>query len=134
MTDTIAHRPAIRAQGTGEINGALSFNGSTQYTSRTNPSGLNFERTDPFTVSFWAKPNTSSTAREEAVSKIMNSPPYTGWECMMNGYSNVSSTGVVSFGLNSSAGSNAAIVYTSSATNMNNGSWHLYHFTSNWKQ
>ena len=48
----------------------------------------------------------------------------------MNGYSNVSSTGVVGFGLNSSAGSNAAIVYTSSATNMNNGSWHLYHFTS----
>ena len=118
-------------QGTGKINGALSYNGSTQYISAVNPSGLNFERTDPFTVSFWAKPNAFSTAREEAVSKILNTSPYTGWECMMNGYSNVQSTGVVSFGLTSIAGSNAAIVYTSSATNMNNGNWHLYHFTSN---
>jgi len=118
-------------QGTGKIKGALTFNGSTQYTSRTNPSGLNFERTDPFTVSFWAKPNTASTARELAVGKILNSGTYTGWNCMMNGYGPFQSTGVVSFGLVSSAGVNEALVYTSSATNMNDGNWHLYHFTSN---
>src|SRR4029453_1566912 len=118
-------------QGPGKIKGALSFNGSSQYTSRTNPAGLNFERTDPFTVSFWAKPNTSSTVREGAVSKIMTPGPYTGWECMMNGYSSYQSTGVVSFGLGSIAGSNQALVYTASPTNMNDGNWHLYHFTSN---
>ena len=117
-------------QGTGEINGALTFNGSTQYTSRTNPSGLNFERTDPFTVSSWAKPNTASTARELAVSKIMGGSPYTGWDCMMNGYSGIQSTGVVSFDLTSSSGVSEALVYTSSPTHMNDGNWHLYHFTS----
>jgi hypothetical protein len=118
-------------QGAGEIQGALSFNGSTQYTSRINPSGLNFERTDPFTVSYWVKPNTASTARELAVSKIMNVGPYTGWYCMMNGYGSIRVTGVVSFGLLNAPGSNSAVVYTSSPTHMNDGNWHLYHFTSN---
>jgi hypothetical protein len=116
-------------QGTGKIDGSLTFNGSTQYVSAVNPAGMNFERTDPFTVSFWAKPN--STARAEAVVKIMGSSPYRGWECMTNGYSGVQSTGVVSFGLNSISRSNVVIVYTSSATNLNDGNWHLYHFTSN---
>ena len=41
-------------QGTGKIKSALTFNGSTRYTSSTNPSGLNFERSDPFPVSYWA--------------------------------------------------------------------------------
>jgi len=118
-------------QGTGEIKGALTFNGSTQYVSAVNPSGMNFERTDPFTVSYWAKPNTASTARELAVSKIMNTGPYTGWNCMMNGYGALQSTGVVTFDLTSNPGVSEALVHTSSATNMNDGNWHLYHFTSN---
>src|SRR4029450_1612657 len=66
------------AQGTGRINGALSFNGFNQYTSRINPSGLNFERTDPFTVSFWAKPNTASSAREGGVRKNLTHGGDTG--------------------------------------------------------
>src|SRR4029077_16226960 len=68
--------------------------------------------------------------RELAVSKIMNSGTYTGWHSDMNGYGPFQSTGVVGFGLVSSAGVSEALVYTSSPTNMNDGNWHLYQFTS----
>ena len=48
----------------------------------------------------------------------------------MDGYGPFQSTGVVSFDLVSSAGISEALVHTSSPTHMNDGNWHLYHFTS----
>lgn len=65
-----------------KINNGVVLNGSSQYLTAGNSSLFNFERTDPFSFSFWVKSN--STAYFEPVAKNVTSGSYNGYHSGMS--------------------------------------------------
>ncbi|RLD09488.1 MAG: hypothetical protein DRI44_08360 [Chlamydiae bacterium] len=96
---------------TGKLGGALSFNGTNQYTKHGNV--LNFNATDPFSIEFWMK--TTSTNTHLIISKAVDGGTYRGWYVMQIG-------NTIYFRLFSDAAS-AGIKCNASAT-LSDGNWH----------
>lgn len=115
-------------QSTGQIDGALSFNGSTQQlATSTTPTGINFNRTNPFTISFWAKPTSGQTGVMSPITHRSGSgqPGYAVSINQNDSAGNVA--GDVTLLI--SSGANHLSVFTTSPTAINNGSWHKYDVT-----
>jgi len=62
---------------------SASFNGTTSTVSIPDSQNLQFNNTQPFSIS--ARVQTMSTAVEEIVSKMANATPYQGWELVLSG-------------------------------------------------
>lgn len=77
-TGTLQNAPAWTTGGMD--NGALTLNGTNQYVDVGNASTLNFERTQPFSVSAWIYPLASGSGYEPIVSKRDYSGTFQGIE------------------------------------------------------
>ena len=64
-------------------NGSLVFNGTTSYVSLGNPSNIQFDKANPFTLCIWIKHTYSSPCN--IFSKQQNISPNAGWGIGMNG-------------------------------------------------
>lgn len=94
----------------------LPFVGSSsQYVSFGNQTAYNFERTNPFSLSFWAAWTSSSIA--SVVNKLTNSAPFRGYDIFL--------AAGIGFSLQNSGtpGTNAIQVNLTS-TGFNDGNWH----------
>jgi len=100
----------------GKYGKALSFDGN-DHVSITNSSDLEFEYTDPFSISTWVK--TSSATYQFVYSKMQGTEPYRGY-CMF-----IRDNGVVDLALvNTNSTNNALQVSNATTTSVSDGSWH----------
>lgn len=76
---TLTNGPTLTGSGK---NLAIRFDGSDDYVNLSNI--FNFERTTPFTGSFWFKTTTSGTAIRTAFGKAIITSPYTGYQIGLN--------------------------------------------------
>lgn len=95
---------------------ALRFDGQNDYVSAGNPTQINFERTNTFTLEAWFKTITPSP-EEPILSKMLNTSPYRGYELF------ITSTGNIGFYLINTFPSNYIRIETQ-AGNFNNEEWH----------
>lgn len=117
-------------QGAAQIGGGLTFDGTADTLSKSSPSGLNFERTDSWTFSFWAKPDTSNTGLQIPLSHESGTGNFNGYAIITNYKASTgASAGFISIILINVPATNELAVQTTNATNLNNGSWHKYDFT-----
>ena len=100
---------------------STSFDGATDYVDLGHDAAFDFERTDPFSLSFWIK--TTSVAVSTPFSKHTAN---LGWDLSVFG------TGVIQWGLFHDNASNKAIVDTGPAVkSINDGRWHHVVASSN---
>ena len=110
----------------GQVDGAGSFNGGSNYISGTNASSLSFERTNPFTISSWI--NTSNTADDDFIyAKEQNSGNYAGYYYLVTNNAGAGECG----GAGAGCGIISALLQNSShyiqvqgSTKTNDGRWH----------
>ncbi len=120
-------------QQQGKIDGGLNFDGTNDSVSIANESKFDFDRLDTFSISFWIKPDTTSTVTQIPVSKMVNAAPFTGWNVVTNlDCITLDTAGYLCVQLyNDDSPANFIEVRSTSATNLNNGNWHNYVFTYN---
>ena len=132
---TTASAFAAGDQQAGEIGGGLNFGGATNYdVSIANEPNFDFERTNSFSIEYWAKPTGSTTTKPCPVSKLQNSGSFPGYEIGHNvrGPGGTNTAGQLRLSLvNTATGGtkHQVIVSPASATKLNDGSWHHYVFT-----
>lgn len=100
----------------GNVGQAMFFNGTTDYVKMGNV--LAFERTNPFSVSVWAKRNILGI-NQRFLGKMKNSAGNRGWVLQFG------STNKVSLALNNTSGTNSLVVDTTS-TFTDTIDWHHY--------
>jgi prepilin-type N-terminal cleavage/methylation domain-containing protein len=115
-------------QTAGQIDGSLNFNGTSQsLNTSSNPTGVNFERTNPFSLSLWVKP--SNTNQVIVLGHRLDAPTWQGYFIGTNdvwGTGHV--VGAVTFGLSNIDASNGISVHAA-GTKLNDGNWHNYQVT-----
>src|SRR3989338_7541347 len=117
-------------QVTGKIDGALDFDAVNDSIQIANESNFDFERTDPFSVSFWTK--STNTGDKVLIAKNDNSAPYTGWQISKNydASSNTVVAGKLEFGLiNDASTCNTNWLNINTDTQINSGVFHHYGIT-----
>ncbi len=100
----------------GKVGQAMFFNGTTDYVKMGNV--LAFERTNPFSVSVWAKRNILGIT-QRFLGKMKNSSGNRGWVLQFG------ATNKVSLALNNTSGTNSLVVDTTS-TFTDTIDWHHY--------
>jgi len=98
---------------------SLIYNGTTTYASIANESAFDFDRTDPFSFSFWCKGTVSETT---IFSKLTIGGNYTGWEI-------ATPVGQVRWQFISLIGSARLLV--DSTSRIDDGLWHHVAITQN---
>lgn len=117
-------------QMAGKIDGSINFSGSN-YLSNATPTNLNFNRTDSYTLSFWAKPNDHNNSA--ALGHSLTSGNYTGYIFFLNASAggDTQTTGSIEFQFLGSNSDGIDVNTTSNSAKLNDGSWHLYELTYN---
>jgi len=64
---------------TGKFGTACLFNGTTSFVDGGNGASLNFERTDPFTISIWASLISLTGSDDDLISKMDANSPFRGY-------------------------------------------------------
>ncbi len=108
----------------------LLFDGLDDFVNVANEFNFDFERTNPFSIALWVKPNVADTSIQTPVAKMRIAAPMRGWNFTTNYDGNFGrnpAPGFIGFQLAGDwdAGNRIA-VYSSAVTNLNNGSWHHY--------
>lgn len=104
----------------GKIGGGRYLNGTSDVITIPNHSALNFERTNPFSISSWVK--SSNSATQTIISKMTHSAPYRGYDINIVG-------DVIRVHINSTWSSSA--IQVDGTTKINDGLWHHVVLTYN---
>ena len=129
-TGTIVSIATTTGVSVGKRGQALRFNGSTSNINIANESNFDFERTQKFSVAFWAK-GMNPGAIQGPIIKMSNASPNTGWEAVTNYDCTGANPGFICFELINDVGTNLIRVGSTNAVKLNDGSWHHYSFTYN---
>jgi hypothetical protein len=106
----------------GKLGRALEFDGTDDWIEVANESIFDFERDQPFSVSFWLKPDLNDSSAQTLVSKASDYSPWKGWHVLLN----VFTSQAVAFCLTNSGGSDEMCVHTGNRANSYDGGWHRY--------